>query len=61
MPFVTIDLVEGRTLDQKREIAKRITQTISEVAEVKPEVVWIKFNEMKKEDFSTSGILHIDK
>ena len=61
MPFVTIDMLEGRTLDQKREIAKRITETITELADVKPEVVWIKFNEMKKEDFSTSGILHIDK
>ncbi len=61
MPFITIDMLEGRTPDQKREIAKRITETIAEFAEVKPDVVWIKFNEMKKEDFSTSGILHIDR
>ena len=48
-------------LQQKREIARRITETIAEFAEVKPEVVWIKFNEMKKEDFSTRGLLHIDR
>ena len=60
MPIVTIDLLEGRSLEQKREMAKRITDIISEIAEVKPELVWIKFNEMKKENFATGGKLKID-
>ncbi|MBN1298408.1 MAG: tautomerase family protein [Actinobacteria bacterium] len=60
MPIVTIDLLEGRTVQQKRELAEKITAIISEVAEVKPEVVWIKINEMKKENFSTGGTLKID-
>jgi 4-oxalocrotonate tautomerase len=60
MPVVTIDFLEGRTLEQKREMAKRITEVISETAEVSPQVVWIKFNEMRKEDFSTGGKLKSD-
>ncbi len=60
MPFVSIDMLEGRTLEQKREIVRRVTDVISEVAGVKPADVWIKFNEMKKEDFSTGGKLYID-
>jgi len=60
MPIVNIDFLEGRTLEQKKEMAKRITEIISEVAEVAPEVVWIKFNEMKKENFSTGGKLKSD-
>ena len=60
MPIVTIDLLEGRTVQQKREIAEKITAVIAEIAEVRPEVVWIQFNEMKKENFSTGGKLKID-
>lgn len=61
MPFISIDLLEGRTVEQKREIARRITEVITDVTGVKPEVVWIKFDEMKKESFSTGGTLYIDK
>ena len=61
MPIVTIEMLEGRSLEQKKEMAKRITDVITEVTDVNPEVVWIRFDEMKKENFSTSGKLHIEK
>jgi len=61
MPIVTIKLVEGRTIEQKRQIAKKITETITEVANVKPEAVEIIFEEMKKENFAKAGHLLIDK
>ena len=43
MPIVTIELIEGRTVDQKREMAKKITDVIKEVAKVKEESVEIIF------------------
>ncbi len=61
MPIVTIEMLEGRSLEQKKELARKITDIITEVTDVSPEVVWIKFDEMKKENFSTAGKLHIDK
>lgn len=61
MPIVTIKLVEGRTIEQKRQIAKKITETITEVVDVKPEAVEIIFEEMKKENFAKAGKLLIDK
>jgi len=60
MPVVTIELIEGRTIDQKREMAKRITDVITEVAKVKEDAVEIIFHDMKKENYSKAGKLALD-
>jgi 4-oxalocrotonate tautomerase len=61
MPFVHIEWVEGRTLDQKRELTKRITDAVAEVAGVPQDRVHVIFNEMKKDDYAVGGELMIDK
>ena len=60
MPVVTIELIEGRTVDQKREMAKKITDIIKEVAKVKEDAVEIIFHDMKKENYSKAGKLALD-
>ena len=60
MPIVTIELIEGRTVDQKREMAKKITDVIKEVAKVKEDAVEIIFHDMRKENFAKSGKLAMD-
>ena len=60
MPIVTIELIEGRTVDQKREMAKKITDVIKEVVKVKEEAVEIIFHDMKKENYAKAGKLAID-
>jgi 4-oxalocrotonate tautomerase len=60
MPIVTIELIEGRTVDQKREMAKKITDVIKEVAKVKEDAVEIIFHDMKKENYSKAGKLALD-
>ena len=60
MPIVTIELIEGRTIDQKREMAKKITDVIKEVAKVKEDAVEIIFHDMKKENYSKAGKLALD-
>jgi 4-oxalocrotonate tautomerase len=57
MPFVMIDWLEGRSPEQRREIAKRITQAISEIAKVDPEAVRIFFTEHPKDHYSIGGEL----
>ncbi len=61
MPIVTIELLEGRNIEQKREIAKKITEVFTEVIKVNPETVQIIFHNMKKEDYALGGKLFIDK
>ena len=60
MPVVTIELIEGRTINQKREMAKKITDVIKEVAKVKEDAVEIIFHDMKKENYSKAGKLALD-
>ncbi|MBM3707902.1 MAG: 4-oxalocrotonate tautomerase [Actinobacteria bacterium] len=61
MPVVTIELLEGRTIEQKREMTKRITDVITEVTNVKPELVLVNFYDLKKENHASAGQLYIDK
>jgi phenylpyruvate tautomerase PptA (4-oxalocrotonate tautomerase family) len=51
MPFVHVHWYEGRSDDQKAEIAKRIEQALGEVAGIPPDQVWVKFSDTEKADF----------
>ena len=51
MPFVEFNWFEGRTDEQKAEIAKRIEQALVDVAGAAPEHCWVKFTDSKKTDF----------
>jgi 4-oxalocrotonate tautomerase len=61
MPMVQITLLEGRTADQKRTIAKRITDALVEDAGARREGVVIAFHEVAKESYASGGELIIDK
>ena len=47
MPFVEVNWFEGRSDEQKAEIAKRIETALVEVAGVAPEHCWVKFSDSK--------------
>jgi 4-oxalocrotonate tautomerase len=51
VPFVEVHWYEGRSDEQKAEIAKRIEQALVEVADVTPDHCWIKFSDSAKTDF----------
>jgi 4-oxalocrotonate tautomerase len=61
MPMVQITLLEGRTADQKRKIAKRITDVLVEEAGTRRDAIVIAFNEVSKESYASRGELIIDK
>ena len=48
MPFVEVHWFEGRSDEQKAEIAKRIEAALIEVAGVVPEHCWVKFSDSAK-------------
>lgn len=60
MPIVVVNIKEGRSVGQKREMAKRMTQAICETMEVSPAAVRIIINEMKNENFAIGGTLVCD-
>ncbi len=61
MPYVNIYLLEGRTEAQKRDMALKITDVISEVGKVQKEKVHILFIDMPRTNISKGGILVSDK
>jgi 4-oxalocrotonate tautomerase len=61
MPFVQIDMAEGRTVEQKREAAKKITEVISEVFQCPPEAVAITMRDLPRTNFAKGGKLLIDR
>ncbi|QYN44715.1 MULTISPECIES: 2-hydroxymuconate tautomerase [unclassified Gilliamella] len=61
MPNVTIDFLEGRTIEQKREMAKRVTDAIVQTLNCKPEAVQIIMHELSKDQLANGGELRIDK
>jgi 4-oxalocrotonate tautomerase len=61
MPIVHIELLEGRTLEQKREMVKKVTDAIVETANCPIAAVKIVINEMHPTHFSEAGVLRSDK
>ena len=61
MPLVQITMLQGRTAEQKRELAKRITDAIVEEAGARREAIVLAFHEVSNESYATGGELMIDK
>jgi 4-oxalocrotonate tautomerase len=57
MPVIEIKMWEGRTREQKAELAKRITDAMLEVAKTTPDHVHIVFSDYPKSDWAVAGKL----
>ena len=51
MPFVTVQLVAGRSPEKKAEMARRIVAAVSEIAAVAPDQVWVVFDDVPRENW----------
>ena len=51
MPFVNIRIVKGHSQSRKDEISRRVTDAISEVAQVPREAIWVVFEDVAAEDW----------
>ena len=61
MPTIRVELFEGRTIDQKRALAKALTEATVQTLGGSPDAVDILFFDMKREDWATGGELWEDK
>ncbi|TCS82088.1 2-hydroxymuconate tautomerase [Tepidibacillus fermentans] len=61
MPFVTIEMIEGRTPEQKRELVEKITKVVAETVNVPEERVYVFIEDLKKDHFARGGKLIIDQ
>jgi len=61
MPQVKIVMLEGRTTEQKRKVAKRITDVLVEDANANRDAISISFVEVSAENYASGGLLIADK
>ncbi len=61
MPLVQITMLQGRTAEQKRKLAKRITDAVVEEAGARREAIVVTFVEVSKESYASGGVLMVDK
>ncbi len=61
MPIVTIKIVEGRTVEQKRAMVKAVTEAICKTVNAPAAAVHISIIDMKKENLADEGVLLCDQ
>ena len=61
MPHVQITMLEGRTLEQKRKLAQRVTDALVEECGAPRDGTTLSIVEVPKEDFARGGVLIADK
>ena len=55
MPIVTIEWYEGRSPEQKKEIAEKLTDLLVDVGKTEREHVWIRFVDSPKSEWAMGG------
>ena len=61
MPIVQVELLKGRTVEQKRAMIEKVTAAICETTNCPAETVSIIIREMEKENYAHAGVLQCDK
>jgi len=57
VPYVHVHWFEGRTPEQKAELAKRITEAMEDVASIPADQVWVRFDDASRADWAMGGEL----
>ena len=61
MPIITVRFAEGRTYEQKKQMAKEITEVMVKHANVTPDRVSIYFHDMKIGDMAKGGVMRLEQ
>ena len=57
MPIYRIEMLEGRTLEQKKKLVEEITRVTVEVLGSEASAVDILITDVKRENWATGGVL----
>ncbi len=61
MPTLRVELFEGRTAEQKRALAKELTEACVRVLGGSADGVDVLFFDIRREDWASGGVLWSDK
>lgn len=57
MPVITVEMLEGRTVEQKKAMALAITESVSETCDCPPEAVTIVIHDLPRINIAKNGKL----
>ena len=60
MPILQVEILKGRTVEQKRNMVKKVTEAVTETLDCPKEAVRIIIREMELENFASAGVLRAD-
>lgn len=61
MPLIHVELVEGRTTEQKKQLGEAITKATMDIVGVPKDAVKVIFVDMKKDNYMEGGVLRSEK
>lgn len=61
MPFITVKMAKGRTIEQKQQFVEAISKEAVKTLNVKKEWITVVFDEYERENWATDGQLHLIK
>lgn len=61
MPLITVKVLEGKTVEQKRGLVKDVTEAVVKHFEVPASAVTIDIVDLKKENIAMGGTLFTDR
>jgi 4-oxalocrotonate tautomerase len=61
MPTLRVELMEGRTPEQKKALVQALTQAVVDTLGSKPESVDILLYDIKRQDWATGGVQWSEK
>ncbi len=61
MPIVRVEMWPGRSHEQKRQLAKSITEAMVEIGKTTPEATFVIFEDVPKENWAQAGTLASDE
>jgi len=60
MPIIRVELLEGRTIEQKREFAEVVTREGARILRCTPEAINVVFAPVARDDWAVAGKLTSD-
>ena len=60
MPLITVQMYEGRTIEQKRELVAALTKAMVDIAKTTPEQVHVIIQDVARNNWAQSGKLASD-
>ena len=61
MPIIQFNLMEGRTVAQKRRLVKKVTEAVTEAVDIEASRVRILIHEVTTNDFAVEGVTVAEK